>query len=331
MRDHNIDLLRFIGLSLVILAHVSPPTILLNIRCFDVPLMVFVSGMTCYGRPADFSISYLTRRFTRLVFPVWIFLTLYFAMILGLEVVGIDSGLTLKHVVESYLLWEGIGYVWIIRVFLLMALITPLLISLNSAINKTVVFVSVFCAALLIYQFVTAEHIGYNTELIVNGLYYIIGYGSLFWLGIRIKDLTKKASLALVAIMLLAFAVLWCFNPMIKDSDIFLHINDYKYPPTNIFVVYGIIMSVLLYMLVSLRKETTLNPLVSFISRNSIWIYLWHIPIVSLMVKMDFLSSWIVKYAIAYIGALCLYTVQYKIVNALKNKHQYKFLKYMKG
>ena len=93
MRDHNIDLLRFIGLSLVILAHVSPPTILLNIRCFDVPLMVFVSGMTCYGRPADFSISYLTRRFTRLVFPVWIFLTLYFAMILGLEVVGTSQSI----------------------------------------------------------------------------------------------------------------------------------------------------------------------------------------------------------------------------------------------
>ena len=331
MRDNNIDLLRFIGLSLVILAHVSPPPILLNIRCFDVPLMVLVSGMTCYGRSADFSFSYLVRRFTRLVFPVWIFLTLYFAMILGLEVVGIDSGLTLKHVVGSYLLWEGIGYVWIIRVFLMMALITPLLISLNNAIKRTVVFVSVFCAALLIFLFVTAEHIGYNTELIINGLYYIIGYGFLFWLGIRVKDLTQKASLVLVTIMLLAFAVLCCLNPTIKGWNIFLHINDYKYPPTNVFVVYGIIISILLYMLVSLRKKTILNPLVSFISRNSIWIYLWHIPIVSLMVKMDFLSSWMIKYAIAYVGALCLYTVQYKIVNTVENKHQYRFLKYLRG
>lgn len=331
MRDHNIDLLRFIGLSLVILAHVSPPPILLNMRCFDVPLMVLVSGMTCYGRSADFSLSYLMRRFTRLVFPVWIFLTLYFAMILGLEVVGIDSGLTLRHVVGSYLLWEGIGYVWIIRVFLMMALITPLLISLNNAIKKTVVFISVFCAALLIYLFVTSEHIGYNVGLIVNGLYYIIGYGFLFWLGIRIKDLTKKASLALVAIMLLAFAVLCCFNPMIKLGDIFLHINDYKYPPTNVYVVYGVIMSILLYMLVSLRKKNDLNPLVSFISCNSIWIYLWHIPIVSLMVKMDVLSSCIVRYVIAYVGALCLYIVQYKIVSTIENKRKYKFLKYLKG
>ena len=331
MRDHNIDLLRFIGLSLVILAHVSPPPILLNIRCFDVPLMVFVSGMTCYGRSADFSFSYLTRRFTRLVFPVWIFLTLYFAMILGLETIGIDSGLTLKHIVGSYLLWDGIGYVWIIRVFLLMALITPLLLNLNKIIKSTWLFLLVFCVALLGYLFVTGKHIGYDIGIIVNGLYYIIGYGFLFWLGIRIKALTNQVSLTLVLMMLLAFILLCWLNPCIKGSDIFLHINDYKYPPTNIFVLYGIIMSILLYMTVSLRKNTTLNPLINFISCNSIWIYLWHIPIVSLMVKMDILSSWIVKYAIAYIGALCLYTIQYKTVSMLENKYQYKFLKYLKG
>ena len=208
MRDHNIDLLRFIGLSLVILAHVFPPPILFNIRCFDVPLMVFVSGMTCYGRSADFSFNYLMRRFTRLVLPVWIFLTLYFTMILGLEVIDIDSGLTLKHVVGSYLLWEGIGYVWIIRVFLLMALITPLIQSLNNTTKNTWSFLLVFCVALLGYLFMTGKHIGYDVGIIVNGLYYIVGYGFLFWLGIRIKDLTKQDSLILVAMMVFAFVVL---------------------------------------------------------------------------------------------------------------------------
>lgn len=293
--------------------------------------MVFVSGMTCYGRPADFSFSYLVRRFTRLVFPVWIFLTLYFAMILGLEVVGLDSGLTLKHVVGSFLLWDGIGYVWIIRVFLMMALITPLLINLNNTIQRNSMFISVFFVSLFTYLFVTAKHIGYNTEIIVNGLYYMIGYGFLFWLGIRMKDLNKQASLIFVVFMSLVFIALCWFNPWIEGPEIFLHINNYKYPPTNIFVTYGIIMSVLLYMAVSLRKNTTLNPLINFIACNSIWIYLWHIPIVSLMVKMDILSFWLVKYAIAYIGAICLYMVQYKIVITIENKRQYRFLKYLRG
>lgn len=42
-RNNCIDLLRFWGLSLIILAHVNPPGILFHIRCFDVPLMLFVS------------------------------------------------------------------------------------------------------------------------------------------------------------------------------------------------------------------------------------------------------------------------------------------------
>ena len=252
-------------------------------------------------------------------------------MILGLEVVGLDSGLTLKHVVGSFLLWDGIGYVWIIRVFLMMALITPLLINLNNTIQRNSMFISVFFVSLFTYLFVTAKHIGYNTEIIVNGLYYMIGYGFLFWLGIRMKDLNKQASLIFVVFMSLVFIALCWFNPWIEGPEIFLHINNYKYPPTNIFVTYGIIMSVLLYMAVSLRKNTTLNPLINFIACNSIWIYLWHIPIVSLMVKMDILSFWLVKYAIAYIGAICLYMVQYKIVITIENKRQYRFLKYLRG
>ncbi|SFK21637.1 hypothetical protein SAMN04488079_106193 [Methylophaga sulfidovorans] len=50
MRDHRIDLLRFIGLSMIIFAHVGPPSILFQLRNFDVPLMVLISGMSyCSG------------------------------------------------------------------------------------------------------------------------------------------------------------------------------------------------------------------------------------------------------------------------------------------
>lgn len=45
-RDISIDILRFIGISFIILAHVNPPDTILNIRCFDVSLMLFVSGLT---------------------------------------------------------------------------------------------------------------------------------------------------------------------------------------------------------------------------------------------------------------------------------------------
>ena len=135
-RDPNIDVLRFIGLSLIILAHVSPPILILNIRCFDVPLMVFISGLTCYKKNVSFSWNYLQHRFARLVFPVWIFLSIYFTPIILLKFIGIDLGLKFQHVWGSYLLLNGIGYVWIIRVFLLIALLTPLLIKINTLIKN---------------------------------------------------------------------------------------------------------------------------------------------------------------------------------------------------
>ena len=46
MRDKRIDLLRFIGLSMIILAHVTPPDVIMQIRNFDVPLMVIISGIS---------------------------------------------------------------------------------------------------------------------------------------------------------------------------------------------------------------------------------------------------------------------------------------------
>ena len=45
MREDRIDFLRFIGLSMVIFAHVGPPKLLFQLRNFDVPLLVIISGM----------------------------------------------------------------------------------------------------------------------------------------------------------------------------------------------------------------------------------------------------------------------------------------------
>lgn len=40
-----IDFLKTLGLLLLILAHVDAPAFILQLRCFDVPLMVILSGI----------------------------------------------------------------------------------------------------------------------------------------------------------------------------------------------------------------------------------------------------------------------------------------------
>lgn len=131
-RNRNIDFLRFVGLSLIILAHVYPPNLIFQIRSFDVPLMVFISGLVYADRQIDDYKLFIVHRIKRLYFPVGIFLAAYFSLIYGLKVfLRVDFGITFRQVIESFLLMEGIGFVWIIRVFLLIAIVTPFLIRVN--------------------------------------------------------------------------------------------------------------------------------------------------------------------------------------------------------
>lgn len=58
-RDYTIDILRFIAIACIILAHTDPSHILFEIRNFDVTLMVLVGGMTFYISSADKEIKYL--------------------------------------------------------------------------------------------------------------------------------------------------------------------------------------------------------------------------------------------------------------------------------
>lgn len=102
-RDNSIDILRFVGLSLIILAHVSVPDILFNVRCFDVPLMLFVSGLTYAKRKVKMSWSFIWHRLTRLVIPVYVFLIAYFTLAFLLKkLAGIDFVIQVKHILGSF-------------------------------------------------------------------------------------------------------------------------------------------------------------------------------------------------------------------------------------
>lgn len=130
-RNADYDLLRFIGISCIILAHVGVNSLIFQIRNFDVPFMVLLSGISY----ANFSsnnylsyIEYVKYRFIRLVMPAWIFLIFYDA------VIYVHSG-QLPGRLE---LMKQIGLIggtdigiWIIRIFFSMAIIAPFAYSLN--------------------------------------------------------------------------------------------------------------------------------------------------------------------------------------------------------
>jgi len=74
----EVDLLRFIGISMFFLAHIGPPAALFQLRSFDVPLMIFVSGLSYSGRQVVGYASFVRKRLGRLLIPLYFFLTVYF-------------------------------------------------------------------------------------------------------------------------------------------------------------------------------------------------------------------------------------------------------------
>lgn len=134
VRDDSIDILRFIGISMIILVHCGAPGWLTQLRCFDVPLMFFVSGLACSGKEISNYPGYIFKRAKRLLVPTWGFLLVFFALLVGALLLLHKELPANNYFIESFAMTGGIGYVWIMRIFLLVAMVTPLLIRINSKV-----------------------------------------------------------------------------------------------------------------------------------------------------------------------------------------------------
>lgn len=136
MRDKSIDVLRFIGLSCIILVHCNSPFLISQLRCFDVPLMLFVSGLACSGKVIPNYREYIIKRAKRLLIPTWCFVSVFLVLMLGAQYALHKPLLSYSYIAESYAMTGGIGYVWIVRVFLLVAIITPMIMWIEKRISN---------------------------------------------------------------------------------------------------------------------------------------------------------------------------------------------------
>ena len=332
-RDKSIDFLRFVGISLIILAHVFPPNLIFQIRSFDVPLMVFVSGLVYANRQIDSYKLFIIHRIKRLCFPVWIFLTVYFVLIYGLKgILKVDLGITFRQVIESYLLMEGIGFVWIIRVFLLIAIVTPFLIKLNCWFKGKGIYL--FCSFILIVIFSQSIliyfRVGMNLFFIRDFIYYLLGYSMLFLVGCNMKGestINQKKQTLFWGLLFFVFCIWYHYD----TSLYIIPLNDYKYPPSLYFLIYGLFVSSLFWLMLKKKGKLFSSRITNFIGGGTIWIYLFHIPLIHITSYLD-IELWWFRYIIVYVGSVTLYVIQYRIVNILRQKYpQMGILKYLKG
>ena len=143
-RDSTIDLLRVLGTFLVILAHVKIPKFISEIRTFDVVLLVFISGMSLrYGSHKQY-FAYIKKRIKKLLFPAWITVSIILlCLFIGDKIVGPFSILNWRYVTHSYLLIDAdsIGAVWIVKVYLLIALLTPIIDYIEKKVDNSAILI----------------------------------------------------------------------------------------------------------------------------------------------------------------------------------------------
>ena len=329
VRDNRIDFLRFIGLSLIILAHVQAPFTLTQIRSFDVPLMIFISGLTLSGKQIPCYWTYVWKRTKRLIIPVWIFLAVYLSLFYFLQdFVLPEKYLTGKMILRSFLLMDdSIGYVWIIRVFMLMMLVTPLILELSQKLRSDFVYISFLILLLLIdellYQGSSIMPDGLIKDITQDMILYTVAYSVPFALGVRLKNSDSKSLSVYVIIFLSLFLMMGVLHACVGKNPLAIS-YQYKFPPQPYYIIYGSLISVILWSTKQFWGRISNMKISTFIGSNSIWIYLWHMPLA--LWASVFIENWISRYLVIYVGALFLFYIQYKSVRSLSRGLLNKYL-----
>lgn len=331
-RDRSIDFMRFVGIALIVLAHIRDiDPLLFEFRAFDVPLMIFVSGLCFSGKTISGGVpKFLLHRTPRLIVPLYLFLTIYFALLLVAGEMGVNTGLTRDHIIGSYLLSEGIGYVWVIRVFLLIMLLTPAMLWIYRKVSR----LTFICLALLLVQTLLVKYVVSASDAPLMFIFreyvlYGLGYAVIFLCGLQAGTPARSPRPAYVWYALLAG---YCVYFYISEGSLALPINNNKYPPAGIYIIYGVAMSFLLNTARPLLARFS-NRFTDFVGSSTMWIYLYHIPFCSVFIKVSSFAAlpWGVRYAMIFFFAASLTYLQALASRKAEMKWPSGFWKYLRG
>lgn len=325
-RLYHVDRLKAFGLLLVILAHVDLPTWLAQIRSFDVPLLVFVSGYLArksYCNKIGI-VSYYKKRFARLVIPAWFFAAFFWLVqSVVLEppaVLDLFRGLTFQRDTNM------LGMLWIIWVYIVCALLIPVVDKFK---NRETGY-GILILLLIVFQGLCSFTNLSDNRLLYCTVFTVIPYGAVTYLGYRYEDMTSKVKCYLAfgttSVFVTTMAASWFIN-----GRIFL-ITDYKYPAQLYFLCYAIPIILALFEYLPAFDKYKASGIVQFMSKSSLWIYLWHI-LVLYAVKMfiEDPSFWWLQYMIIVPVSVAITWVQNKVIDWLSTKLDWKLLAVFRG
>ncbi len=326
-RYYFLDFLKVIGLICILFSHVISPR--LYIRSFDVPLMVIISSILAnisYEKKIKeknySNKEYIISRFKRLVIPTWIFLVFYFLF----QFLIFKNQYTTRYYIDSFLLTRyAIGYVWIILIYLYCSLLVPFFHKIGFSFKSLFLIIGIYILYEIFYYF----RIGFDYKIIETTFYYIIPYGFIAYLGYfypKMKDKRKDQIIGFSFLFFISCLLFYYFK-----NNTFPYLYDYKYPPILYYLSYGVLISFILltytqYHTISLFK----SKIITFISKHSLWIYLWHILVLDIYPYLKLPDLWYLKYIVVSIITLSIVYIENKLLDKIENDQNKKYLKYFR-
>ena len=326
-----IDYLKVIGLFCIILAHTCTDQTILQIRNFDVPLMVIISGFLAVEsfkrslKKDHAFLNYYWKRITRLLFPTWVFLIIFFAIMTFFPIDGMYPYST-DYIINSFLLIYGTG--WIIRIFLICAFITPVIYYFDKIESEFIQFL-ILLIIYILYEIAIFLQINQQNIIFEFILAYVIPYGIIYLLGMITTKTSYKTDFAIslisLACLLASGYILYTATGVVQPTQIM------KYPPTIYYISYALFVSMLLF---AIFKKINLksNRFVDFCSKSSLWIFLWHILFLTILPLIYGEMEWTSTFFIVLICAISVTYIQNKIIDFLERRGANKnILKIFKG
>lgn len=310
-RDTSIDILRCFAIIGIIIAHIEPSRLWVQLRGFDVVLMVFLSAVCAKGfERENFSYSkFFVKRCIRLICPVWIFFVGYYIGIYLFYYLP-----PLNEVIASFTLTSD-RYVWIIRILVVLSILAPFIWQLTHRLSSTALLIILF-GGLVLSEYLFCVY----SSRIYDMIFMTIPYGMVYILGINCDRFSKKMQLALAYSFLSVFIILFIYLWIVSGECVLTSV--YKYPPHFYYISYALAVTLLMWVyrnkIECVMHKLHLRPFTSYVGSHTYWLYLWHIPIVDI-VQGHF--NPLIRFFIIFGVAMSIIIIQDKIVNYyIKNK-----------
>lgn len=313
----HVDWLKTIGLLLIMLAHVSPPDLLFQIRTFDVPMMVILSGYLGffsyqrYHRSGMSAVAYIFKRIVRIAVPTWLFCFCIYIpanLLMGQHYTLIDI------IMIIFFQSKPLSYIWIALVYILSAIAIPVIFHMGTKKPSTMcVFVCIYIA----YELLVLNRIGMKNAFISSVVYQIIPYGFLTLLGMYIADADKQQIKYCTAIVGIIFVACLISNAIIKNTIV--PIQSAKYPAKLYYLSYGAFVSLILFQFFHKTESPLPTPrFIQFVSCSSYWLYLWHIIYVMIGKRIFPSSVWYLQYVFILLCSIITVCLQHKCIALLR-------------